>query len=72
MFSFALLLAVGLIPALVAQLFASIVQDGIARKPLWQIGFNIGQYALTLLAAAGGSVARPVLRRRSAPGFRAR
>ena len=52
MFSFALLLAVGLIPAIVAQAFASAVQDGIARKPFWRIGFNIGQYALTLMAAA--------------------
>jgi diguanylate cyclase (GGDEF)-like protein len=53
MFSFALLLGVGLIPALAAQLIASIVQDGIARKPWWQIGFNIGQYTLSLAAAAG-------------------
>jgi diguanylate cyclase (GGDEF)-like protein len=53
MFSFALLLGVGLIPALAAQLLASIVQDGIARKPWWQVGFNIGQYTLSLAAAAG-------------------
>jgi len=53
MFSFALLLGVGLIPALAAQLIASVVQDGIARKPWWQIGFNIGQYTLSLAAAAG-------------------
>ncbi len=52
MFSFALLLGVGLVPALVAQLAASIVQDAIARKPWWQIGFNIGQYTLSLSAAA--------------------
>ncbi|MGO9886662.1 MAG: putative bifunctional diguanylate cyclase/phosphodiesterase [Solirubrobacteraceae bacterium] len=52
MFSFALLLGVGLVPALVAQLLASIVQDAIARKPWWQIGFNIGQYTLSLSAAA--------------------
>src|SRR5919204_6285145 len=53
MFSFALLLAVGLVPALAAQLFASVVQDTVARKPPWQIGFNIGQYMLSLGAAAG-------------------
>ena len=53
MFSFALLLAVGLVPALVAQLTASVVQDRLARKPWWQVGFNIGQYTLSLAAAAG-------------------
>jgi len=52
MFSFALLLGVGLLPALVAQLAASVVQDAIARKPWWQMGFNIGQYTLSLSAAA--------------------
>ena len=52
MFSFALLLGVGLIPALIAQLTASMVQDRIARKPWWQVGFNIGQYTLSLGAAA--------------------
>src|SRR5438270_6802662 len=53
MFSFALLLGVGLLPALAAQLVASVVQDRIARKPWWQVGFNIGQYTLSLAAAAG-------------------
>ncbi|HET6868696.1 MAG TPA: bifunctional diguanylate cyclase/phosphodiesterase [Solirubrobacteraceae bacterium] len=53
MFSFALLLGLGLVPALAAQLTASIVQDRMARKPWWQIGFNIGQYTLSLAAAAG-------------------
>ena len=52
MFSFALLLGVGLLPALIAQLAASMVQDAIARKPWWQMGFNIGQYTLSLSAAA--------------------
>jgi diguanylate cyclase (GGDEF)-like protein len=52
MFSFALLLGLGLVPALAAQLTASIVQDRIARKPWWQVGFNIGQYTLSLSAAA--------------------
>jgi diguanylate cyclase (GGDEF)-like protein len=53
MFSFALLLGLGLVPALAAQLTASIVQDRVARKPWWQLGFNIGQYTLSLAAAAG-------------------
>jgi diguanylate cyclase (GGDEF)-like protein len=52
MFSFALLLGVGLLPALAAQLAASIMQDTMARKPWWQMGFNIGQYTLSLGAAA--------------------
>jgi diguanylate cyclase (GGDEF)-like protein len=52
MFSFALLLGVGLVPALAAQLTASIVQDRIAHKPWWQTGFNLGQYTLSLTAAA--------------------
>jgi diguanylate cyclase (GGDEF)-like protein len=52
MFSFALVLGVGLLPALAAQLAASVVQDFAARKPLWQIAFNIGQYTLSLGAAA--------------------
>jgi diguanylate cyclase (GGDEF)-like protein len=53
LFSFALLLGVGLIPALAAQILASVVQDRLARKPWWQLGFNVGQYTLTLGAAAG-------------------
>ena len=53
MFSFALLLGMGLVPALAAQLLASVVQDRAARKPWWQMGFNVGQYTLSLAAAAG-------------------
>ncbi len=52
MFSFALLLTAGLIPAVAAQTVASAVQDVVARKPLWRIAFNMGQYTLTLAAAA--------------------
>ena len=69
MFSFALLLGVGLVPALAAQLVASLVQDRMARKPWWQVGFNVGQYTLSLAAAGGvlcGSSAYGALRR---PGF---
>jgi diguanylate cyclase (GGDEF)-like protein len=51
MFSFALLLGMGLLPALAAQLTASVVQDRFAGKPWWQIGFNVGQYTLSLVTA---------------------
>jgi diguanylate cyclase (GGDEF)-like protein len=53
MFSFALVLGVGLLPAIAAQLTASLIQDMVARKPAWQMAFNVGQYALSLAAAAG-------------------
>jgi diguanylate cyclase (GGDEF)-like protein len=52
MFSFALLLSVGLVPALVAQLAASAIQDLMAGKRWWRVGFNMGQYAITLAIAA--------------------
>jgi len=51
MFSFALVVGVGLVPALAAQLAASVVQDRIAGKPWWQMGFNLGQYTFSLSAA---------------------
>jgi diguanylate cyclase (GGDEF)-like protein len=51
-FAFALLLCGGLVPALVAQLSASALQDVWTRKPAWRIAFNAGQLALTLGAAA--------------------
>jgi diguanylate cyclase (GGDEF)-like protein len=53
MFSFALLLSAGLVPALIAQVAASAIQDLAARKPWWQTSFNAGQYSITLIAAAG-------------------
>jgi diguanylate cyclase (GGDEF)-like protein len=53
MFSFALVLGVGLLPAIAAQITASVIQDIAARKPAWQVTFNVGQYALSLAAAAG-------------------
>src|SRR5262249_40603199 len=37
----------------VAQVAASAIQDLVARKPWWRIGFNVGQYSLPLIAAAG-------------------
>ena len=51
-FAFALLIAAGLPAALVAQAVASAVQDVVARKPLWRLVFNVGQYTLSLAAAA--------------------
>ena len=71
MFSFALLLGVGLVPALAAQLVASIVQDGIARKPWWQIGFNIGQYTLVARRRGRGARSCSAATPRSATGLQA-
>ena len=50
-FAFALLLAGGLGPALVAQGLASALQDGVARKGLQRISFNVAQYTLSMVAA---------------------
>jgi diguanylate cyclase (GGDEF)-like protein len=50
-FAMALLLAGGLGPAIIAQSVASLVQDIMSRKPAWRIAFNIGQYALSMIAA---------------------
>ncbi len=52
-FSLALLLAGGLLPALIAQCSASVVQDRASGKPWWRVRFNIGQYALAMTAALG-------------------
>ena len=51
-FAYALLLAGGLAPALIAQVAASVVQDVLSGKPLWRLLFNVGQYTLTMCAAA--------------------
>jgi diguanylate cyclase (GGDEF)-like protein len=51
-FALALLMSVGLAPALLAQAAASLIQDVVARKPVWRSAFNIGQYALCLAAAS--------------------
>jgi diguanylate cyclase (GGDEF)-like protein len=50
-FTFALCLAGGLAPALLAQAVASMVQDVAARKPLQRILFNVAQYTLSMVAA---------------------
>jgi diguanylate cyclase (GGDEF)-like protein len=51
-FSFALLLSVGFAPAAVAQGAASVIQDLLARKPIWRVAFNVGQYTVSLAAAS--------------------
>jgi len=50
-FSLALLMYSGLAAALIAQAAASLIQDVVARKPVWRSAFNIGQYILCLAAA---------------------
>jgi diguanylate cyclase (GGDEF)-like protein len=52
-FTFALLLALGIGPAIIAQAVATIVADLAGRKPLWKAGFNAAQYGLSLAAAGG-------------------
>jgi len=51
-FAYALLLGAGLVPALLAQVLASVVQDVLSRKPLWRLLFNVGQYTLSMCAGA--------------------
>ncbi len=51
-FAMAILLVGGLGPALIAQAVASVAQDVNSRKPPWRIAFNLGQYALSMAAAA--------------------
>ena len=51
-FAFALLVTAGLPVALLVQGVASALQDALARKPWWRIVFNVGQYTLSLAAAA--------------------
>jgi diguanylate cyclase (GGDEF)-like protein len=50
-FALALVLSVGLPAALIVQVMASLVQDLVARKPIWRSAFNMGQYTLSLAAA---------------------
>ncbi len=51
-FVFALLVTVGLPVALLVQGVASALQDVLARKAWWRVVFNVGQYTLSLAAAA--------------------
>ena len=50
-FAFALLILAGPGPAVIALALASVIADVVHRKPLDKIGFNLGQYALSLTAA---------------------
>ena len=50
-FCLALLLSAGLTAALIVQAVASLLQDLVARKPVWRSAFNVGQYTLSLAAA---------------------
>jgi diguanylate cyclase (GGDEF)-like protein len=52
-FSFAVLLSLGALAAILAQGLASAVDDARRGKPLWKIGFNIGQHILWISAASG-------------------
>ena len=51
-FAFALLLLSGLPAAAVSLALASVLGDARGRKPWWKSVFNVGQYALSLSAAA--------------------
>jgi diguanylate cyclase (GGDEF)-like protein len=51
-FALAMVLTVGPLPAVVAQVCSSVVADAARRKPMWKIGFNAAQYCLALSAAA--------------------
>ncbi len=50
-FALALLLTGGLGPAVIVQGSASAIADLVARKPWWRILFNVGQFAISLVAA---------------------
>ncbi len=50
-FAMALLLAGGLVPAVIAQGVASVIQDLHSGKPWWRVRFNLGQYSLAMAAA---------------------
>ncbi len=52
-FAFALMLAFGTAPAVLAQVVSSIIADLILRKNVWKMAFNAGQYAISLGAAGG-------------------
>ncbi len=52
-FVFALLLAFGVGPAVLAQATATLISDKLKHRAWWRTGFNISQYALSWTAAAG-------------------
>jgi diguanylate cyclase (GGDEF)-like protein len=51
-FSFAVLLSLGPLAAIFAQGTASAVDDARRGKPIWKIGFNVGQHILWISAAS--------------------
>ncbi|MDP9235603.1 MAG: diguanylate cyclase, partial [Actinomycetota bacterium] len=51
-FSFALLLSLGPLAAIFAQGSASAIDDVKRGKPIWKIGFNVGQHILWISAAS--------------------
>jgi signal transduction histidine kinase len=53
-FTFAILIAFGTGPVVVAQALASVISDGIKRKTPWKVAFNAGQYAVAV--GASGAV----------------
>jgi diguanylate cyclase (GGDEF)-like protein len=52
-FTLALLLFAGIGPALVAQLVASLVADILHRKAPLKVAFNLGQFAIAVVASGG-------------------
>jgi diguanylate cyclase (GGDEF)-like protein len=52
-FTFAILLAYGLGPAILAQVAASLITDVVRRRPPLRSTFNVAQYTLSYAAAAG-------------------
>lgn len=51
-FVFALLLAFGMAPAILAQSSATLVSDRLKHRAWWRTGFNVSQYALSWTATA--------------------
>ncbi len=50
-FTLAILMSVGLAPAIIAHVAAGLLQDVLARKPIWRTAFTFGQCTLSLAAA---------------------
>jgi diguanylate cyclase (GGDEF)-like protein len=50
-FVFATLFVWGLYPALVLQAAAVVLSEVLARKPVWKVLFNVGQYSISVTAA---------------------
>jgi diguanylate cyclase (GGDEF)-like protein len=50
-FVFATMFVWGLYPALVLQAAAVVLSEIVARKPVWKVLFNVGQYSISVTAA---------------------